>query len=110
MIANIAQMLELNDFYVDPLLLRQVKRQQRQEAHEDDEDDPEEDAGLPGTQRTRPEPIDSDVDEDAHEQEQNRKEIAKIKRERAQSRGVSAAPSHRTEASTEPGESDIEMM
>jgi hypothetical protein len=103
-------MLEINDFYVDPVLLRQVKRQQRQDAHEDEEDDAEEDAGPRGTQSTRPEPIDSDVDEDGHEQEQNRKEIMKIKRERAQSRGLSAAPSRRTEASTEPGASEIKMM
>jgi E3 SUMO-protein ligase NSE2 len=107
-------MLELKDFYDDTLLARQVKHAEKEAAREEDEDeDEEEDEVAPrGTQRSRPEQIDSDevdIDEE-DEAEQHRQHIAKVKRERGQSRGLSLAPNHLRNESSEPGEDNLEAM
>jgi hypothetical protein len=56
-------MLEIQDFFLDHLVLRQVKRQEEQAAAEL-EDDLEEDIDIvPATQRNKPRDIDSDAED-----------------------------------------------
>jgi hypothetical protein len=77
-------MLELKDFYLDNLILRQVKRQEAQAAADMDDDLGEgDDIIVPGTQFNRPQ----DVNSGAVDLE-DRKQV--VKRERM-SRGASKA-------------------
>ena len=96
-------MLELKDFYDDQLLLRQVKRSRKQAAAAQLDDEDEEDyAGPRGTQSNRPESIDDeDEDEGDDIEEDRRRTIARVKRERQQSRGPSRAPRDREHVSSE---------
>lgn len=82
-------MLKLDDFHIDTVLLRQVKQAARQAAREEDEDDDE--SAPRGTQRNRPAEVDEEVDS-VDIKEDRQKSIARIKRERQQSRGLSIAP------------------
>jgi hypothetical protein len=92
---NNLQMLRLEDFFIDQLILRKIQRlekQNAQAAEDDDDDDDEEDSRPRGTQRNRPTQIDDDEDDDSDaEQEQRRRTFTKVKREREKSRGVSVA-------------------
>jgi len=90
---NNLQMLRLEDFYIDQLILRKIHRLEKQNAQAaEDDDDDEEDSRPRGTQRNRPTQIDDDEDDDSDaEQEQRRRTFTKVKREREKSRGVSVA-------------------
>jgi hypothetical protein len=86
-------MLELKDFYDDQLLLRQVKRATKQAAAAELDEDEDDYAGPRGTQSARPEQIDDDEDDDEGvDVEDRRRTIARVKRERQQSRDLSIAP------------------
>ena len=93
-------MLSLNDFFIDRQKERAVKRQIKGNAQQDDDDD---NSKAPrGTQRNRPEHVEdrtSDVDIDDVDEAENARnrarDAARVKRERAQSRGLSMAPSSR---------------
>ena len=98
-------MLKLDDFHIDTVLLRQVKQAARQAAREEEEEDDE--PALRGTQRNRPADVDEEVDS-VDVEENRRKPIATIKRERQQSRGPRVAPDR--VSSSEPGEDEIEAM
>jgi hypothetical protein len=108
-LSNLLQMLTLKDFYDDALLARQVKRALKKDAQQDD-DDGDDDNIPPGTQRNRPEPIDDGSDDgvDIEEEEERSQMIARIKRERQQSRGLSIAP--RARASSSIPDEDVEVM
>jgi hypothetical protein len=80
-------MLELNDFFDDQLLLRQVKRAQRRAALDMEEDD---DVAESRRRGAGPEEI---GEGDSILPEQRRQTIVNVKRER-QSRGPSMATSH----------------
>jgi hypothetical protein len=92
--ANHEQMLALKDFYDDSLLLRQIQRIKQKASQDYDDDDPDEEAPR-GTQRNRPEQIDDDDDSDGVDVDETAgsAKLAKIKRERHQSRGHSTGPS-----------------
>lgn len=93
-------MLSVDDFSIDRRKERAVQRQIKGNSQQDDDDD---NSKAPrGTQRNRPEHVEdqsSDVDiDDADEVEDARnraRDAARVKRERAQSRGLSMAPSSR---------------
>lgn len=89
-------MLALDDYERDELMARKVKRAiNRERLLQQGNDDDDEDDGNPrGTQRSRPEEIDDDDDDivaDVDEEDRKAK-VARIKRERARSRGLSMAP------------------
>ncbi|KAG9231776.1 zinc-finger of the MIZ type in Nse subunit-domain-containing protein [Amylocarpus encephaloides] len=76
--------LEESDFFLDQVIMNQIKRAIRDEAQGDDfeDDDEDDDAVIPGTQ-SRPQQLESgDEDEDV---------VARVKRERQKSRGPSVA-------------------
>ncbi|KUJ12282.1 uncharacterized protein LY89DRAFT_652687 [Mollisia scopiformis] len=104
------KMLSLDDFYEDRIILRQVQRAKnanaRQDYDDDDDDDGEDHAAPRGTQRNRPERIDSDDDTMDVDEGTARKNLAKFKRE--QTRGLSIAPSHAAAESSE--DEEIEVM
>jgi hypothetical protein len=79
-------MLKVVDFYDDSEILRKMRRSNRQAAYEMEDDD-EEDEAPRGTQRNRPEELDEESGEDV----QQRRNFARIKRER-QSRSFDVAP------------------
>ncbi|KAG0645992.1 Non-structural maintenance of chromosomes element 2 [Hyphodiscus hymeniophilus] len=82
-------MLEASDFHLDTVLLRHVKQAARQAARELEEDD-DDDSAPRGTQRNRPTQIEEEDDDDAIDVEAEQlRTIAKVKRERQQSRGLS---------------------
>ncbi|CZT45860.1 related to DNA repair protein MMS21 [Rhynchosporium secalis] len=89
-------MLAMEDYVKDELMARKVERAIRREKEQDNEDD-EADDDLPrGTQRSRPEQIDDDGDDDIVDDvnQARQAKAARIKRERARSRGgLSMAPS-----------------
>lgn len=97
-------MLQLENFHIDEVLLRQIKRAEQQAARELDDDD--EESTVPrGTQRNRPEDIYDEGDSIDVSVEQDRGQtIARIKKE--QIRGSSMAPFRRSGASSYPGEDD----
>ncbi|PVH87679.1 hypothetical protein DL98DRAFT_649297 [Cadophora sp. DSE1049] len=88
-------MLALDDYERDELMARKVKRAiNRERLLQQGNDDDEDDGNLRGTQRSRPEEIDDDDDDivaDVDEEDRKAK-VARIKRERARSRGLSMAP------------------
>lgn len=88
-------MLELDDFFDDQLLLRQVKRAQRKKTLEMEDDEDEAGAGHRGA---RAEEIDDEGESILDEQ--RRQSIARVKRER-QSRGPSMGLSQRGRALSE---------
>jgi hypothetical protein len=102
-----SQMLTINDFYDDALMVRKVKRAQKAAAREDEDDDDAEDTAPRGTQRNRPEKIGSDDDDemDVDENEIRNRRLEKFKRE--STRGLSMAPNH-ARAESESG--DVEFM
>ena len=117
--ANYLKMLELKDFYEDQLLLRQVKRSKKQAAAAELDDEEEDDyAGPRGTQSAHPEQIDDDDDDDDDDdegdvdaEEDRRQTIARVKRERQQSRGPSIAPRHgEAEEAEDDDEDEIEDL
>tara|TARA_R110002060_G_scaffold52073_2_gene63018 strand:- start:59 stop:370 length:312 start_codon:yes stop_codon:yes gene_type:complete len=89
-------MLALDDYERDELMARKVKRALNRERLQQQGNDDDEDDGNPrGTQRSRPEEIDDDDDDDIVadvDEEDNKAKVARIKRERARSRGLSMAP------------------
>ena len=101
------QMLRLEDFYDDQLIVRKVQRMEKAAAQAAEDDDSEEDALPRGTQRNRPTQIDDDEDDDSvAEQEQRRRAITKIKRERQRSHSVHVARA----AALEPDEEEVDAM
>jgi len=101
---NIYQMLELKDFYLDTLILRQVKRQEAQAAADMEDDLGEgDDVIVPGTQLNRPQDVDSGAEDQVDE---DRKHA--IKRERM-SRGPSQARAAGTPASEDDDPELIDM-
>lgn len=102
--SNIHQMLELNDFYLDNLILRQVKRQEAQAAA-DMEDDLEEgdDVIVPGTQMKRAEDVESGAEDLADEDQWHA-----VKKERL-SRGPSQARAAGTPDSEDDDPEPIDM-
>jgi hypothetical protein len=99
-------MLQLDDFHIDNVLLRQVKQAARQAARDLEDDDDDDDSAPRGTQRNRPTEIDEGDSVDV--EEERRQTIAKVKREHQQSRGPSVAPGR--VSSSEPGEDEVEAM
>lgn len=85
------QMLRLEDFYDDQLIVRKVQRMEKAAAQAAEDDDSEEDARPRGTQRNRPTQIDDEDDESVAEQEQRRRTITNIKREGQRSHGIRLA-------------------
>ncbi|KAH9214112.1 zinc-finger of the MIZ type in Nse subunit-domain-containing protein [Leptodontidium sp. 2 PMI_412] len=86
-------MVAMEDYVKDELMARKVERAIRRERDLDNDDDDADD-GLPrGSQRNRPEEIDDDDDIKDVDEESKRAKAARIKRERARSRGLSMAPS-----------------
>ena len=85
-------MLQLEDFHIDQLVLRKVQRAEREAAGgaiDDDDDDDDDDVRPRGTQRNRPTQIDDD--DDTVDIEERRKSIKRVKREKRENRGMSAA-------------------
>jgi E3 SUMO-protein ligase NSE2 len=76
------QWFQLKDFFDDQLIIRKLQRMQKASAQVDDDDDDEDDARPRGTQRNRPTQIDDDSDESVNVQEERRKTIKKVKREK----------------------------
>jgi hypothetical protein len=112
-------MLELNDFYVDALVVRQVKRakeanEREQRGYEDDEDD----SILPISQRGRPAEIKSDgpeADENpSNAESESRASVSRVKRERLSStlgmRGISQASRPTSTPYTEIGDDDDDEL
>ena len=100
-------MLQLDDFHIDNVLLRQIKQAERQAAR-DLEDDDGDDSAPRGTQRSRPADVDEEDDDSVDVEAVRRVTITRVKRERQQSRGLSIAPGH--QESSEPGEDETEVM
>lgn len=99
-------MLQAEDFHIDNVLLRQIKQAARQAAR-DLEDDDDDDPAPRGTQRNRPAEIDEEEDS-VDLREEQLETIARVKRERQQSRGPSMAPAQARSPS--PGLDEIEAM
>jgi hypothetical protein len=93
-------MLALDDFYLDEVLLRQVKQAARQAARDEEDDD--DDPPPRGTQRNNPADVDEDGDPMDVEEDQ-RQRITRVKSERQ-----SMAPNR--PSMSEPGEDDTEAM
>ena len=74
---------------------------QKASAQVDDDDDDDDDARPRGTQRNRPTQIDDDSDESVNVQEERRKTIKKVKREKQSLMKV---------ASSVPGGEDVDAM
>jgi hypothetical protein len=86
-------MLSLGDFYDDESIAWKVKRELKKN-NQVDEDDADDDRAPRGTQANNPEQLDDqDSDDLATNAQKRTREAARIKRERAQSRGLSVAPS-----------------
>lgn len=83
-------MLEADDFHFDNVLLRQIKQAAKQAAR-DQEDDDDNTPAPRGTQRNRPAEIGEEEDS-VDVDEERRQTIARVKKERQQSRGPSMAP------------------
>ena len=97
-------MLELKDFYLDNLILRQVKRQEAQAATDMEDDLGEgDDIIVPGTQLNRAQ----DVDSEAEDQVDEGRKYA-VKRERM-SRWLSQARAAATPSSEDDDPEPIEM-
>lgn len=97
-------MLELKHFYLDNLILRQVKRQEAQAAADMEDDLGEgDDIIVPGTQLNRP----RDVDSEAEDQVVGDRKHA-VKRERM-SRGLGQAHAAGTPASEDDDPELIDM-
>jgi hypothetical protein len=97
-------MLEFEDFYLDNLILRQVKRQEAQAAADMEDDLGEgDDIIVPGTQMNKPHDVDSGAEDHVNE---DRKHA--VKRERM-SRGPSQARAAGTPASEDDDPEPIEM-
>jgi hypothetical protein len=97
-------MLELKDFYLDNLILRQVKRQEAQAAADMEDDLGEgDDIIVPGTQLNKAQDVDSEAEDQVDE---GRKHA--VKRERM-SRGLSQARAAATPASEDDDPEPIEM-
>jgi hypothetical protein len=80
------QMLELEDFYLDNLILRQVNRQKAQAAAEMEDDLGEgDDIIVPGTQMKKPQDLESGAEDDMDEERWH-----SVKKERL-SKGLSQA-------------------
>jgi E3 SUMO-protein ligase NSE2 len=94
------QWFQLKDFFDDQLIIRKLQRMQKASAQVDDDDD-EDDARPRGTQRNRPTQIDDDSDESVNVQEERRKTIKKVKREKQSLMKV---------ASSVPGGEDVDAM
>ena len=86
-------MLQLDDFHIDNVLLRQIKQAERQAAR-DLEDDDDDDPAPRGTQRGRPADVDEEDDGSVDVEAVRRATITRVKREHQQSRGPSIAPGH----------------
>jgi hypothetical protein len=99
-------MLETDDFHIDNVLLRQVKQAARQAARDLEDDDDDDDPAPRGTQN-RPEDVDEEGDSVDVEEEQ-RQTIARVKKERQQSRGPRVARGQAT--SSAPDSDEIEAM
>ena len=95
------QWFQLKDFFDDQLIIRKLQRMQKASAQVDDDDDDEDDARPRGTQRNRPTQIDDDSDESVNVQEERRKTIKKVKREKQSLMKV---------ASSVPGGEDVDAM
>ncbi|EHK98944.1 hypothetical protein M7I_5235 [Glarea lozoyensis 74030] len=81
---NAPPMLVPEDFSLDKVIMRQVKRAQEIEARgEDPDEDDDEDAAPRGTQSTRPQELESDDDD---EEEDVPARVSRVKQERATSR------------------------
>jgi hypothetical protein len=91
----------LKDFYDDQLIIRKLQRIEKASAQADDDEDDEEDTRPRGTQRNRPTQIDDDSDNSVDVQEERRKTIKKVKREKQ---------SLERAASSEPGEEEVDAM
>jgi len=97
-------MLELKDFYLDSLILRQVKRQEAQAAAEMEDDLGEgDDIIVPGTQLNRPQDVDSGAEDQIDEHQKHA-----VKRE-MMSRGPSQARSAGTPESEDDDPEPIDM-
>ena len=96
-------MLEANDFHLDNVVLRQVKQLAKQAARDFEDDD--DDIPAPrGTQRNRPAEVEED-DDAVDVDDDQRRTIARVKREHQQSRGP-----HSQARSPPPGSDDIDAM
>ena len=94
-------MLVEEDFSLDKVIMRQVKRAQELEARDEDPDeDDDEDQGPRGTQSSRPQELGSEEEEDEDEEPAP---ASRVKREKGVSRGSTVGRSRVTD------DSDIEM-
>jgi hypothetical protein len=98
-------MLNIKDFVIDQLLLRQVKRELKRIAQED-EDEPSHIA--PSGSRREPENLDDSDDEDIGPQASRRATLQKIKMEKARSQGLDGTLSQQSEPDED--EDDDESM
>jgi hypothetical protein len=97
-------MLELKDFYLDNLILRQVKRQEAQAAADMEDDLGEgDDIIVPGTQMKKPQDIESGTEDQVDEDR-----LHAVKKERM-SRGPSQAPAVGTPESEDDDLEPIDM-
>ena len=97
-------MLELKDFYLDNLILRQVKRQEAQAAADMEDDLGEgDDIIVPGTQLNRPRDVDSGAEDQVDEARKHA-----VKRERMR-RGPSQVRAAATPESEDSDPEPIEM-
>jgi hypothetical protein len=82
-------MLVPEDFSLDKVIMRQVKRAQELEARGDDPDEEEDEDPAPrGTQSRRPQELDSEDDDDEIEDlTQQVRQTQQVKQERAKSKG-----------------------
>jgi len=97
-------MLELQDFYLDNLILRQVKRQEAQAAADMEDDLGEgDDVIVPGTQMKRPQYVESGAEDQINEGR-----LRAVKKERL-SRGLSQAPAAGTPSSEDDDPELIDM-
>jgi hypothetical protein len=84
-------MLVPEDFSLDTIIMRQVKRVKEAEAREDHDEDDDENPVPRGTQANRPQELGSDEEEEV-EEEDIAARGSRVKRERTKSRGPSGVP------------------
>jgi hypothetical protein len=99
-------MLNINDFSINQLLLRQVRRELKKST-QDQDDEPS--LLAPSGSRREPESLEDSDEDDDGPQARRRATIQKVKRERAQSHGLGGTSSQRTEADEDEDDEDEVM-